>query len=158
VAWSASDLMERHVLSVSPETPLLDVHRLFVEEEISGAPVVDSAGLLLGVISTTDLLRAVEEERDTALVEADYFRDILPYSAPDWASAPEDFQNRLADRTVEEIMTSGVISVTPDATAAEVARTLREHRVHRVFVVAEGRMLGLISAFDVLQLIEETGV
>jgi CBS domain-containing protein len=157
MAWSAGDLMERHVLSVSPETPLVDVHRLFVEEEISGAPVIDNAGLLLGVISTTDLLRAVEEEQDTALVETDYFRDILPYSAPDWANAPEDFQNRLADRTVEEIMTRGVISVAPTATASEVARTLRKHRVHRVFVVEGGRMLGLISAFDVLRLIEETG-
>ena len=100
-------------------------------------------------------MRAVEEEQNTALVEADYFRDILPYSAPDWTSSPEDFQNRLADRTVEEIMTRGVISVPPGTSIAQVARTLREHRIHRVFVVEEGRMLGVISAFDVLRLVEE---
>ena len=110
--------METSVISVSPESALIDVHRLFVEEEISGAPVVDNTGALVGVISSTDLLRAVDEERDTAVVDADYFRDMLPYSAPDWGSSPENFQDRLADRRVEEVMTPGVISVPPEATAA----------------------------------------
>lgn len=64
----AGDLMARDVVTVSPETPILDVHRLFVEEEIHGAPVVDEDGVVRGVISTLDLLRIVrdEAEPDTA--------------------------------------------------------------------------------------------
>jgi CBS domain-containing protein len=153
---SAKDLMETHVLSVDPEASLLDVHRLFVEEQISGAPVVDERGLLLGVISTTDLMRAVDEERDTAIVDAEYFRDILPYTTPDWAtSGEEDFQDRLRERRVTDVMTRGLIAVAPGADAAEIARVLREHRIHRVFVVEDQNLLGVISAFDVLRVLEE---
>lgn len=152
---TAKDLMETHVLSVNPEASLLDVHRLFVEEQISGAPVVDDRGLLLGVISTTDLMRAVDEERDTAIVDAQYFRDLLPYTSPDWASSSEDFQDRLAERTVADVMTRGLIAVAPAADAAEIARVLREHRIHRVFVVEDQNLLGVISAFDVLRVLEE---
>ena len=56
----ARDVMQTHLVTVEPELPLVDVHRLFVEEEITGAPVVDDTGRLLGVISSTDLLRAVD--------------------------------------------------------------------------------------------------
>jgi CBS domain-containing protein len=153
---TAKDLMETHVMSVDPETSLLDVHRLFVEEQISGAPVVDERGLLLGVISTTDLMRAVDEERDTAIVDAQYFRDVLPYTAPDWATAgEEDFQDRLRERRVTDVMTRGLIAVPPGSDAAEIARVLREHRIHRVFVVEDQNLLGVISAFDVLRVLEE---
>jgi CBS domain-containing protein len=152
---TARDLMETHVIAVSPESSLLDVHRLFVEEEISGAPVIDGAGNLLGVITKSDLLRAVDEERDSAVVETDYFRELLPYSAPDWGASSEDFQNRLAERQVEEVMTPGLIAVSPDASAAEVARALRENRVHRVFVMEDKRLLGVVSAFDVLKVLED---
>lgn len=154
---TAREIMEKHVISVSPETSLLDVHRLFVEEEISGAPVVDGQGNLVGVVSQSDLLRAVDEERDTAIVEADYFRELLPYSVPDWAASSEDFQNRLGERRVEEVMTHGLICVSPEAGAPEIARTLRENHVHRVFVVEDQRLLGVVSAFDVLKVIERLG-
>ena len=151
----ARDLMETHVISVDPETALLDVHRLFREEQISGAPVVDDERRLIGVITSTDLLRATEEERDTVVVETAYFRDVLPYSSPDWDCAPVDFQDRLAERRVSEAMTRGVISVSPDASAADVARILHESQIHRLFVVEAGRLRGVISAFDLLRLVED---
>ncbi len=150
----ARDLAEKHVITVGPAVSLLDAHRLFVEEEISGAPVVSDDEELVGVITSTDLLRAVEEERDTVAVQGAYFREILPYSSPDWAVLPEDFQDRLSQRRVDEVMTRSVITVPPDASAAMVARTLRDHHVHRVFVVDRGALVGVISAFDLLQLVE----
>jgi CBS domain-containing protein len=146
--------MERHVISVAPTTPLLDVQRLFAEEGIGGAPVLDEMGALVGVITSSDLLRTIEEEHDTATAEADYFRDLLSYSSPDWASSSDDFQDRLAERRVEEAMTTRVLTVGPDATAAEVARDLRAHRVHRLFVVEDGRLVGVISTFDLLRVVE----
>ena len=152
---TAKDLMETHIISVAPETPLINVHRLFVEEQISGAPVLDDLGVVMGVITAADLLRAVAEEHDTVRVEADYFRDSLPYSSPDWAGAPENFQDRLAELRVSDEMSQGVISVPPSAGAPEVARTLRKAGVHRVFVAEDGRLLGLLSAFDLLKVIED---
>jgi CBS domain-containing protein len=146
--------MESHVISVNPEASLLDAHRLFVEEEISGAPVIDEQGTLVGVISSTDLLRAVEEEHYTAISDTDYFRSTLSYSAPDWSGAPDDFQDRLAKRRVSEAMTANVITVPPTEAAPAVAKTLRENHIHRVFVVDKTELLGIISSSDILRLVE----
>lgn len=151
----ARDVMEIGVVTIDPGASLLDAYRLFVEEEISGAPVVDEDGRVLGVISAHDLLRATEEERDTAVVQTSYFRDLAEFSGPDWGGVVEDFQDRLAERTVADAMTRGAIAVAPDATIPEVARTLRQHRVHRVLVAEDERVLGLISSFDLVALLEK---
>jgi CBS domain-containing protein len=150
----ARELMEQHVLTLSPETSLLDAHRLFVEEEIGAAPVVDG-DRVTGVITNADLVRAVEEERDTASVETSYLRDLLSYSSPDWGSVPEDLQDRLGQLRVSDAMTQGVVSVPPDASAAEVARTMRTNRLHHVFVIEDGALRGVISTYDLLKLVEQ---
>jgi CBS domain-containing protein len=154
---TAGEIMQRHLITVAPDTPLLDVQRLFVEEEINGAPVVAEDGRLLGVISSADLLRAVEEERDTARSEARYFRDDLAFSGPDWSQVTEDFQDRLRELTVEDAMTRGGVCVAPEAPITEVARTLRQHRIHRVLVADGQRLVGLISTFDLVALLEKEG-
>lgn len=151
----ARDLMERDVITVSPETRLLDVHRLFVEEEIHGAPVVGEDTLLRGVISTLDLLRLVRDELEpgAGATAATYFRDDLPYSGPDWLAMPEDFQDRMQSLTVADAMTRDLVTAGPDATVEEVARTMLEHRVHRVLVCEDRALLGVISAFDLLRVL-----
>lgn len=151
----ARDLMETGIVSVGPATPLLDVHRLFTEEEISGAPVVDDDGTLLGVITSTDLIRAVEEEHGAGRMSADYFRDILPYSSPDWLSGPEDLQDRLRELRAEDVMTREVRTVPPDMPITHVARVLRETHIHRVFVSQGTQLVGVVSAFDLLRVVED---
>ena len=151
----ARDVMQTDVLTIDSDASLLDAHRLFVEAEINGAPVVDESGTVVGVLSSADLLRSVEEERDTALVQRTYFRDLTEFSGPDWSSGVEDFQDRLAVRTVAEAMTPEAISVDVEATIPEVARTLRSQRVHRVLVEEAGKLIGLISTFDLVALLEK---
>jgi CBS domain-containing protein len=147
--------MQKSVVSVNPETPLADVQRLFVEEEIHGAPVVDDEGTILGVVTSQDLLRVAEDERDTAVVDADYFRDDLEFSGPDWSAMPEDFQDRLRNLTAADAMTREVVTVGPDATVTQVASALRKNRIHRVFVVDGGELVGVISTFDLLECLEK---
>jgi len=149
----AKDLMSSHLITVSPEAPLVDVNRLFVEEELHGAPVVDDEGRLVGVVSTSDLLRAVEEEHEGPAADHRYFREVLDFSAPDWTSAPEDFQDRLSQFTVSDVMQTSVVTVTEDAPLTEIASVLREHRIHRVIVVRDGYPLGVVSSFDLLALL-----
>ena len=79
---TARSIMTDTVISVSPEASLLDVLRLFVEEDIHGAPVADSNGEYLGVISTSDLMRAQEEEHNTVMTESDYLRGFLDFTIP----------------------------------------------------------------------------
>lgn len=148
------DVMQGSVVTVGPDDPLLSVHRLFVQQEISGAPVVDETGRLLGVVSATDLLRGVEEEHDTAATEPRYLRDYMEFSGPDWADTPEDFQDRLAERTVAEVMTPGGVSVTPDTPVPDLAKTMRQNRVHRVLVLEGETLVGIVSTFDLVGLLE----
>jgi CBS domain-containing protein len=155
MATRARDIMQTHLITVTPETPLIDVHRLFTEDEITGAPVVEDSGRLVGVISVIDLIRAVEVEHESVAAEPTYFREQLPYGGPDWGSWPENFQDRLGELRVEDAMTTGAISVAPDAPVSEVARTMRERRIHRVLVVDKGDLVGVISAFDLVALLEK---
>ena len=155
MALLARDVMQTGVVTIDASASLLDAYRLFVEEDISGAPVVDEDGRVLGVVSVRDLLRATEEERDTALVQTTYFRDLEEFSGPDWGTTIEDFQDRMSGRTVGEVMTAGAISVAPDATIPEVASTLRGRHVHRVLVADGERLLGLISTSDLIALLEK---
>jgi CBS domain-containing protein len=139
-------------------TPLIDVHRLFVEEQISGAPVIEDDGTLVGVVSSRDLLRAVEEEHDSGTRgHHEYFRELFPYSGPDWSMGPEDLQDRLAQGQVEDVMTREVLTIGPNASTSEAARLLRENHVHRLFVTERDQLVGVLSAFDLLQLLEKQG-
>ena len=146
MSGTARDVMQTYLISVNPETPLLEVHRLFVDE----------TGRLLGVISSVDLLRAVEEEHDAASAGSNYLRDFLEFSGPDWQEGSDDFQNRLGERTVSDAMTRGGITVAPETPISDVAATLRKHRIHRVFVVDGEQLCGVISTFDLVALLERS--
>jgi CBS domain-containing protein len=153
----ARDLMQTDVVVVTAETPLLQIHRLFIEEEINGAPVVDEDGEVVGVISSLDLLREVQEEYDTGagINVPMYFREELPYSGPDWLSAPEDFQDRMSELTAADAMVKEIVSVTPDTSVSEVARIMREQHIHRVLVVADGELEGILTSFDLISQLEQ---
>lgn len=154
MALCARDFMQKDVLTLAPETPLINAHRFFVEEEIHGAPVVEDDGKVVGVVSTMDLLRAVEEEHERGSTGSSYFRESLEFSASGWSNLSSDFQDRLTELTVRDIMNAEIVGVRPETPAAEVARVIRNQRVHRVLVLQEGKLVGLVSTFDLVGLIE----
>lgn len=121
----AREFMQTGLITVSPDSRVLDIHRMFVEEEIHGAPVVDETGALQGVISTLDLLRAVRDDADRE----------------DWRG----------DATAADIMTRELVTVSPNAPIAEVAKTMRDQRIHRVLVVEKRELVGVITTFDLLR-------
>jgi len=151
----ARDVMQTHVVTIEADASLLDAQRLFVEEEIHGAPVVDDDGCVIGVLSARDLLRGVAEEHDSVVSEPHYYRDLAEFSGPDWASGPEDFQDRLASRRVREVMTKGALTLAPDTPVDEIARTLRQSRIHRVLITQDGVLVGIVSTFDLMALLEK---
>jgi CBS domain-containing protein len=157
VALTAGDLMTKSVVSVDPETPLGEVYRLFTSEQIHGAPVLDEQERVVGVVTSSDLLRAIADERDTGVAGSDYLREILEFSGPDWGQGLTDFQDRLAQLTVADVMTARVVTVPRQTPIALVAKTLREHAIHRAWVEENGRLCGVISTFDLLPLVEQAG-
>lgn len=139
----ACDVMQENVVSVGPWDPLDEVEQLFSDEEIHGAPVVDSEGKLLGVITASDLLtNRAYEESSTGPVE--------PAAETQALEAPA-----IARDCVSDIMTLGIVRVPPDDPIRDVARVMRERQVHRVLVMEGEKVLGIISSFDLLQVLEE---
>ncbi|MBW2281845.1 MAG: CBS domain-containing protein [Deltaproteobacteria bacterium] len=119
------DVMQKGIISVSPELALKDFEELLTGEDISGAPVTGSDGKLVGVASKTDIVRALAEDASQ--------RDIL---------APE--------LSVEDIMTTDVITVAPDAELRAVARMMIDGNLHRVIVTDGDDVLGIVTTFDLL--------
>lgn len=151
---TARDVMQTQVVSVSPDDPLHVVQRLFYEESIHGAPVVDDEGRVLGMITSTDMLRAAADDHDVAPSELVAFREDLDLSHGAWGMAPDDFKERLRDAQVGDHMTEGIVQVTGSTPVGNVARTMRENQVHRVLVIDDGKLCGIVSAFDLIGLLE----
>jgi CBS domain-containing protein len=155
MARTARDIMQEDVVSVSPDLPLLDAHQLFVADEIHGAPVVSDDGEVVGVISSADLLRAVADEHSSSGAEADYLRDLIEFSSPDWVSMPADFQDRLREVRVSDAMTTDLVTVRSDSSLGEVADALCDNRIHRVLVIDGTRLSGIISTFDLVGVLRD---
>jgi CBS domain-containing protein len=151
---TAKDIMSTDVTTVDFEDRLTDVYQVFVEKEISGAPVVGDGDRLVGVVSIRDLLRAIEEESDPGLDESYYFHNYDNWPRTEGLSEIEDFQDRLGRRTVAEVMTNNVISVAPNAPISKISALVRKNHIHRVLVLDDDKLVGLVSLFDLIQLLE----
>ena len=153
----AKDFMQTRVARVGTDDPLVSVHRLFCDEEISGAPVVSDTGEVLGVVTIRDLLQNHRDGIDCPERRLDYFRDGVAIDSTDARSTDGDSFERLTSSTVADVMTADVVSVGPEATVREVVEKIMENRIHRVLVLDPGEhggsLIGIISVFDLVQLL-----
>jgi CBS domain-containing protein len=140
--------MQREVVTLRAETSARDAERTFAEHRISGAPVIDDAGRVLGVLSQSDLAR-LEARRPSAASTGAFFSDVDEYRELAALPAAQSLVR------VDTLMRRDVLSVEPDATLQEAARRMREHHVHRLLVVEGGELRGVVSAFDLLVAVAE---
>lgn len=138
------DVMTRKVVTVRPDTPAPEIARLLVDNRISGVPVVDEAGRVLGVVSEGDLIRRLESSDDGR--RRSWWLELL--ASPERRA--EDYV-RAHGRTARDIMTDQVVTIDEQATLAEAARLLEEHHVKRLPVVRDGKLVGLVSRADLLR-------
>lgn len=148
----AKDVMNREVITLQEEQSLDEAAAVLVEHDISGAPVVDGKGKVLGVVSVTDFM----EDRTEGGGEAS---DEIP-AASGWRRFlnPEDLSQlrlRHSGRLVRDIMTPAVFTVTEDLTVAELARTMVSGRIHRLFVTRGANLVGIVTSLDLLKLLYE---
>ena len=151
----AKDLMTRQVMPAFGDWPVKDLAEFLVSNGISGAPVVDDSERLIGVVSVTDIARHTSIADDEADVRAShgYYTDALDYDFND------EFINEFAgddieQTTVKDIMTPMVHDVPANATMKQVASAMVKNRIHRVFVSDNHKIVGVLSALDVLRLID----
>ena len=139
----AADIMVKDVITVGPEALILDVATLMLERRISGVPVVDEAGRLVGVLSEGDLIRRPE-------IETDKIRRGWLGLFVSIEEKARDFVKSHA-RLAREVMTQPAISVAPETPLAEVVHLMERKRIKRLPVVAQGKLVGIVTRTDLLR-------
>ena len=136
------DVMTRNVISVKAEEPILTAVRLMLQNRISGLPVVDASGALVGVVTEGDFLR--RGELGTARRRPKWLEFLLG-------------PGRLADeyvhtsgRKVGEVMTSDPSTVTEDDFLETVVKLMERRRIKRLPVMRSGRLVGIVSRANLM--------
>jgi CBS domain-containing protein len=142
----ARDVMTAQVVATAPETPVQDVARLLLEHRISAVPVVNADGVPIGMVSEGDL---IGRERQDRLAGREWWLALVTGRQP----FDDAFRERLEarDRTAADVMAAPLVTVTEDADLEAVARLLAIHRIKRVPVVRDGRLVGIVSRADLLR-------
>jgi CBS domain-containing protein len=135
-----TELMTDDVVTIAPETPLKQVAAILSTNHISGAPVCNRNGEVLGVISEADILR--KEEGVSADVGGP-FRWLLRRLDGETA--------KVAARTAAEAMTSPPVTIRATASAAVAARLMIERRVNRLPVMSNGDLVGIVTRADLVR-------
>jgi CBS domain-containing protein len=147
MSWTAEDIMTRRVLCVYANMELRELAKLFLDTRITGAPVTDTNGKLLGVVSQTDLLRYDMNHDTELMVEPSFYAT----ARIEGRHLPRGFQVQDTNTgTVADVMSPVAHTVTPTASVESVARLMRRKHVHRVIVTKTGKVVGIISALDLL--------
>jgi CBS domain-containing protein len=125
-----NDLMSSPPISVEPNLGLKEVAEIMLHHGVSTVPVVDRSDGIVGILSETDLLEI--QARRQAAPQAQEAREV---------------------RIASDVMTNAVISTTPETYLDDLVRLMIEHHVKRVPVVADGRLVGMISRTDVIRVL-----
>ncbi|MFN7020161.1 MAG: CBS domain-containing protein [Phycisphaerales bacterium] len=145
----AKDIMTPDPVCVTPATRIRELALVFEEHEISGVPVVDQQGKVVGVVSKTDLIRRCSEGIDD--LPPAYLFEILSEQG-DAELSSEVMPEPLI--CVEDFMTEDPLTVAPDLSVGAVAKLMSDKRIHRAIVTdPEGFPLGIITSMDMLALI-----
>jgi predicted transcriptional regulator len=148
---TACQVMSRKVLTVSPDWPVSLLVDFLTTHSISGAPVVERE-TPIGVVSLTDVARSGALAKGRSSEVHTFYRQGLEriVGREELAAFRVDVESQT---TVREIMTPVVFSVEEEATVQEVANAMITGRIHRVLVTQAKKMVGIISAMDLLPLV-----
>src|SRR5271163_2691120 len=141
---NARDVMTRDVVSVTSDTPMRKIAALLLEKCISAVPVVDPSGVPIGMVSEGDLTGRSQAEREA---RQDWWLTTLA----EGESVNPEFLASLNYPTTRDIMSAPVITVGEETSLREIAELLTIHRIKRVPVVRDGRIVGIVSRADLVR-------
>jgi CBS domain-containing protein len=148
------DVMTRLVHTAGSDWTLDELKSFLLEHGISGAPVVDAAGRLAGVVSTTDLVRATNDGQGSGPPREGFFSTSL-----DRPLAPEELRTlQIEDEgraRVRDVMTPVVFQTDSDTPLDEVADMMVQGHIHRVIVTRQGAVTGIVTALDLVRALRD---
>jgi CBS domain-containing protein len=145
---NAADIMTQPVISVAPERKIAEAARLMLQHRISGLPVVDQSGAVVGIVTEGDLLRRSEigtERHRPRWVELLIGPGRL---AGDYIDAHA--------RKVDEVMSENVVSVMPQETLPEIVRLMERRHIKRLPVIEDERLVGIVSRANLVRALVRT--
>ena len=147
------DLMNPDIMTVADEMTTDELARYLIEREISGAPVVDSQGHLIGVVSMTDIGRNMAEPSDVEFSpRSGFYRDI---AADVMLEEPSERYVEERAVMVRDVMTPVIHQVPVTASVMEAARIMVDQHIHRLVVTQGKEPVGIITSMDVLKMVDE---
>ena len=145
----AAEVMVSNVITVAVNATIGDAAAILLNNHISGAPVVDEKGGLVGIVSEGDLIR--RPEIGTARRHSWW----LELISTKWASANEYIKSH--SRKIADVMTREVITAKPDTPLGDIAALLERKRIKRVPIVEGNKLVGLVSRGNILQALASAG-
>ncbi len=146
---TARDIMTKEVVTVTSETSLKELAKIFVETRHSNIPVIDQDGQLVGVISETDL---IEQQKPLHIPTVMALLDGVFY-----LNSEKRFKeqvDRVTATTVGELYQRDPVSCSPEATIREMAGLMSQHKVHLLPVLEDGKMIGVVARLDMIRVME----
>ncbi len=132
----AEDIMTKKVITISHNTSIREADEILKKKKITGLPVIDKNGEMVGIVSEKHLLSIYDVKGE----EVDQYAFRLPHEYRTW---------------VEEIMTKEVISVTEETPLKEICELMVKNHIHRVPVLREKKVVGIISTMDIAKYLLE---
>ncbi len=154
------DLMTDDVVTLEPDMTLKEVDRVLLSYGVGGGPVVED-GLLVGVVSRTDVLHFVYAEQEEPSRLSGFYTSPFPIPLPSlerMAEGTRRISDVLAHKKVRDIMSTEVHAVSPDDSVRAVAARMARDGIHRVPVVEGESLVGIVTSMDLVRRIGEVGL
>ncbi len=171
----ARDIMQRDVPTIHRDESIEDLVRFLFKKRVTGAPVVDDSGQMVGIISEADVTKAAnwaiisdksrgylaEQTKKMGFAmdtEEEQAEEMSEEEREHFLKIKLNFFQELLHRPVSTIMTRNVITVKTSASLSEICRILADNRIHRLVVARDRKIFGMIEALDVLRAVSHLGL
>lgn len=142
----AKEIMTRDVITVSPDASVEEVIKVLSEKGISGLPVTDQTGRLVGVVSEGDLLVRTKQLHFPSYLQflagVIYLESLKRFE--------EEIRKAVAVK-VKDIMTEEVVTASPDTSVTELATLMTEKGINRIPILEDKKLVGIVSRADIIR-------
>jgi CBS-domain-containing membrane protein len=142
----AEDIMNKNVVTVTKDTSVDALGRLFIDKNISGAPVLDEENNIFGIVTENDLINQNKRIHIPTMIRL--FDALIPLGGS--GSVEEEIRKMSASK-VSEICSKEVVTVSPDTSLQDIATIMSEKNIHLLPVVSSGTIVGIIGKIDIIK-------
>jgi len=157
---TVADVMTRDVTTLGPELSLTQMDHILLSAKIGAAPVIED-GHLIGIASRSDVIRLLAGEQSRAERISGFYSSPFPIGLDALEHLARDSRviaDRMTKTRVRDIMTRDIEYLSPEDNVEAAARFMWGEGFHHVPVVSNGRLMGILSAMDLVRLIGERGL